>query len=89
MKCRHFSYTALFLTAQEVRMKGKKLYTCKEATVLVDGLTEYMTRKMIKDGRLIPVKLGRNIYVTREAVFNAVFGENIESKKSTDTDTEN
>ncbi|MBP1532518.1 MAG: hypothetical protein IK999_00075 [Ruminococcus sp.] len=70
-------------------MKGKKLYTCKEAIVLVDGLTEYMTRKMIKDGRLIPVKLGRNIYVTREAVFNAVFGENIESKKSTDTDTEN
>ena len=67
-------------------MENKKLYSCKEAASLIDELTEYMIRKMIKDGRLIPVKLGRNIYVTREAVFNAVFGENIESKKSTDTE---
>ena len=62
-------------------MENKKLYTCKEATSIMDELTEYMIRKMIKDDILIPVKLGRNIYVTQEAVYKAVFGEDTEPKK--------
>lgn len=66
-------------------MENKKLYTCKEAASLIDELTEYMIRKMIKDGILVPIKLGRNIYVTQEAVYKAVFGEDSESKKSIDT----
>lgn len=44
-----------------------------------------MIRKLIKEGTLIPIKLGRNIYVTQEAVYKAVFGEDSESKKSIDT----
>ena len=54
-------------------MENKKLYSCKEAASLIDELTEYMIRKMIKDGILIPIKLGRNVYVTQEAVYKAVF----------------
>ena len=66
-------------------MENKKLYTCKEATSLIDELTEYMIRKMIKDGILVPIKLGRNVYVTQEAVYKAVFGEDTEPKKPIDT----
>ena len=66
-------------------MENKKLYSCKEAASLIDELTEYMIRKLIKDGILIPIKLGRNVYVTQEAVYKAVFGEDSESKKSIDT----
>lgn len=44
-----------------------------------------MIRKMIKDGILVPIKLGRNVYVTQEAVYKAVFGEDAEPKKPIDT----
>ncbi len=66
-------------------MENKKLYSCKDAPSLIDRLTEHMIRKLIKDGILIPIKLGRNVYVTQEAVYKAVFGEDTEPKKPIDT----
>lgn len=56
-------------------MEQKRLYTCKEAAALHEELTEYMVRKMISDGKLEPVRFGRNIYVTEDALHKAIYGE--------------
>ena len=56
-------------------MEKKKFYGVKEAAGLVDELSEYMLRKMIKEGRIEPYRLGRKIYLTEEQVYNAVYGD--------------
>ncbi len=63
-------------------MDNQKLYTCKEAADILNELTEYMIRKMIKEGTIIPVRLGRNIYVTEEIIHKAVYGDTIPVKKT-------
>ena len=51
----------------------KKLYCVKDAAGLVDELSEYMLRKMIKEGRIEPYRIGRKIYLTEEQVYQAVY----------------
>ena len=63
-------------------MEKKKLYDVKEAAGLMEELSEYMIRKMIKDGRIIPYRIGRKIYLTEELVYNAVYGRD-EAKNKT------
>ena len=62
-------------------MEQKRLYTCKEAAALHEELTEYMVRKMISDGKLEPVRFGRNIYVTEDALHKAIYGEPVATPK--------
>ena len=52
-----------FMLFEEEQMKKTRLYSCKEACEVVEGLTEYMFRKLVSDGTLASVRLGRNIMV--------------------------
>lgn len=52
------------------------LYTVKEAARWVNVLNEYKIRRMIKDGIIKAYKIGNRIYVTREDVIRAVYGNN-------------
>lgn len=64
-------------------MEKTRLYSCKEACEVVEGLTEYMFRKLVSDGTLTSVKLGRNIMVTEEALFRLVYGDENNSTRTT------
>lgn len=63
-------------------MEEKKLYSCKEAAGLVEKFTEYMIRKYIREGKLIPVRMGRNIYVTKEELLRVVYEADNERENS-------
>ena len=50
-----------------------KLVSVKEAAQLIDKLTEYMIRKMIRTGELEPIKIGRKIYIVEDDIYRAIF----------------
>ena len=64
-------------------MKKTRLYSCKEACEVVEGLTEYMFRKLVSDGTLTSIKLGRNIMVPEEALFRLIYGDDNNSTCTT------
>ena len=51
------------------------LYTLKEAAGFVNVLNEYKIRRLIKKVIIKAYKVGGRVYVTREAVLRAVYGE--------------
>ena len=64
-------------------MKKTRLYSCKEACEAVEGLTEYMFRKLVSDGTLPSVRLGRNIMVSEDALFRLVYGDDNNTTRTT------
>lgn len=52
-----------------------KLVTVKEAAANIDGLTEYMIRKMIKEDKLASVSGGGKILVSEGEIIRIAFGE--------------
>ena len=55
--------------------KREKLLTIKEASALIDGLTEYRIRQLCISGELKCFKAGRKYLFTKSALYNTVFGE--------------
>lgn len=58
--------------------KKKKLLTIKEASELVDGITEYRVRQMCRSGQLPCFKAGRKYLINADKLFKVVFGDEIE-----------
>ena len=56
----------------------KKLLTIKEASELVDGITEYRVRQMCRSGQLPCFKAGRKYLINADKLFMVVFGDEIE-----------
>lgn len=56
----------------------KKLLTIKEASKLVDGITEYRVRQMCRSGQLPCFKAGRKYLINADKLFKVVFGDEIE-----------
>ncbi len=56
----------------------KKLLTIKEASELVDGITEYRVRQMCRSGQLPCFKAGRKYLINADKLFKVVFGDEIE-----------
>lgn len=56
----------------------KKLLTIKEASELVDGITEYRVRQMCRSGQLPCFKAGRKYLINANKLFKVVFGDEIE-----------
>lgn len=56
----------------------KKLLTIKEASELVDGITEYRVRQMCRSGQLPCFKAGRKYLINVDKLFKVVFGDEIE-----------
>ena len=78
-----------FMLFEEEQMKKTRLYSCKEACEVVEGLTEYMFRKLVSDGTLASVRLGRNIMVPEESLFRLVYGdENNTTRTTSESETD-
>ena len=56
----------------------EKLLTIKEASELVDGITEYRVRQMCRSGQLPCFKAGRKYLINADKLFKVVFGDEIE-----------
>lgn len=56
----------------------KKLLTIKEASELVDGITEYRVRQMCRSGQLPCFKAGRKYLINADKLFKVVFGDETE-----------
>jgi len=52
-----------------------KIYTISEAAQLIDGLSESCIRRMCQRGEIACFKAGRKYLISKQALFNAVFGE--------------
>jgi excisionase family DNA binding protein len=52
-----------------------RLLTIKEATELIDGLTEYRIRQLCISGTLKCFKAGRKYLINEQALYNMVFCE--------------
>ena len=52
----------------------RKLLTVREAAALIDGLSEYRVRQMCHSGQLAYFKSGNRVLITKENLFQAVFG---------------
>ncbi len=51
-----------------------RLLTVREAAAMIDGLSEYRIRKMVKDG-IIPIFMsGNKILMSKEALLSVVLG---------------
>jgi len=48
------------------------LYTIREGAKLVDGLSEKLIRKMVKDGKIKCVMAGKKALMTENALFSAL-----------------
>lgn len=64
---------------------SRKLMTVKEASALIDGLSEYRLRKMCLSGQVNCIKAGRKILVTEEAVMLAIFGNCAQKPETQET----
>ena len=51
------------------------LYTLKEAAEFINVLSVNILRRMIKDGQIKGYRFGYKLYVTKEDVIRAVYGE--------------
>lgn len=52
----------------------RKLLTVREAAALIDGLSAYRVRQMCLSGQLSYFKSGNRVLITKENLFQAVFG---------------
>ena len=52
----------------------RKLLTVREAAALIDGLSAYRVRQMCLSGQLAYFKSGNRVLITKENLFQAVFG---------------
>ena len=55
--------------------KRERLLTIKEASELIEGLTEYRIRQLCISGDLKSFKAGRKYLITERALYNTVLGE--------------
>ena len=61
-------------TAKEVTdMEKRRILTIKEASEMIDGLTEYRVRQMCITGQLPCFKAGRKYLISEENLLKAVF----------------
>lgn len=60
------------------KSERRKLLTIKEASELVDGITEYRVRQMCRSGQLPCFKAGRKYLINADKLFKVVFGDEIE-----------
>lgn len=56
--------------------KKIKLFTVKEASKLIEGLTEYRIRQMCNNGQLECFKAGNKILISEESLYEAVHIKN-------------
>lgn len=49
-----------------------KLLTIRQAAKLVDGLTEYQIRRLIKTGKLPYLKSGNRVLIEKQAIYDFV-----------------
>ena len=52
----------------------RKLLTVREAAALIDGLSAYSLLQMCNSGQLAYFKSGNRVLITKENLFQAVFG---------------
>lgn len=53
----------------------RKILTIKEASQLIDGITEYRIRQMCISGQLSCFRAGKKYLISEEVLYKAVFGE--------------
>ncbi len=51
----------------------RTLWSIQDATKYVNHLSPYMIRNMIKSGKIVPIKLGRRLYVVKEELLRLVY----------------
>lgn len=69
-------YKAVLTSDDEERNDERVLWSISDATRNIPHLSAYMIRKMIKEGNIIPIKLGRRYYVVKEELLRLVFETN-------------
>lgn len=52
-----------------------KFVTINQAVAMIDGLTEYRLRKLIKEGEVKTVKAGKKVIINQELLFKYLNGE--------------
>lgn len=62
-------------------MKNKaKLLTIKQASQLIDGITEYRIRKMCISGELPSFKAGKKYLINEKTLKKVIFGEDFKEE---------
>ena len=69
-------YKAAISPDDETNNDKRMLWSISDATRNIPHLSAYMIRKMIKEGKIIPIKLGRRYYVVKEELLRLVFETN-------------
>lgn len=64
------------LTDCEPRKELETLWSLTEATQNIEHLSPYMLRRMIREGKIIPIKLGKRYYVVKDELLKLVFETN-------------
>lgn len=66
----------MFIYRKENIMQKKRILTIKQASQLIDGITEYRIRQMCVSGQLPCFKAGKKYLISEEALYNTVFNTN-------------
>ena len=53
----------------------RRILTIKEAAKLIEGLTEYRIRQMVRSGQLPCFMAGKKYLIDEQTLYKAVFGE--------------
>ena len=52
------------------------LWSINDASRYVNHLSPYMIRSMIRSGKIVPIQLGRRLYVVKEELLRLVYETN-------------
>ena len=55
--------------------KKRRLLTIREASKIIDGLTEYRIRQMCATNQLPHFKAGNRVLIAEDNLFKVIFGE--------------